>query len=355
MDSHRDAFLDLLGRHIHLIKSRSQAFEDGHVTVYDKTLLSLSRNGKDVSRPAVVQYYCEEFLSLSPEATPAETGRLLRQEVGIPKALTRGKLRKIVDCPVSLADPLYSDRSSEMTSTDARNIVRSESKPNTFPASPRKDMEPKLARLWGVYETAREDYLAVADKNNDDAMNAARFLRDTAENTLGYLENKNVDPIMLAELNGTYQMAKATAVSLAGGKKRKFDPVDMDDVKGTPRAPSNFGRRSRPRRHGGANRHDPLPSSDSGYGAMRHPYGSVSPSSEMMPTGYNSRATDTYPYPPASASPRSRDPPSMADSQRPRGYGRAPIPMRGRGHGTVPYGYSREVDSYHPGDRAWGA
>ena len=38
---------DVISRQLSLIKSRSQAFEDGEITVYDKALLVLSDNGNN--------------------------------------------------------------------------------------------------------------------------------------------------------------------------------------------------------------------------------------------------------------------------------------------------------------------
>ena len=168
-------------------------------------------------------------------------------------------------------------------------------------------MEPKLAGLWSVYEQAKADYLAVAEKHNYSTAKAARFLRDTAENTLMYLENKNTDPIMMAELEATYQMAKSMAVSLTGGKKRKFDDSDMDRVRGTPRGPSNLPSRSR-------------------FGGQGKTFGNMG---------------------------RNGPPATYADHSA--GYGgfyadphHGPAPRMNRGHSGIPFGYSRPVDSYQP-------
>lgn len=98
-------------------------------------------------------------------------------------------------------------------------------------------MEPRLAQLWSVYDSARAEYLQVGNRSDEQTLRTAKFLRDTAENIVQYLKNRNADPIMLAELSATFNMAKATVVSLSGGKKRKFDPVEMDEVKGVPRGP----------------------------------------------------------------------------------------------------------------------
>lgn len=115
----------------------------------------------------------------------------------------------------------------------------------------RTDMVADLAQLWSVYGTAKEEYLAVANQGNERTIKSAKFLRDTAENTLHHLQNKNVDDIMLAELKANYEMAKTVVVSLTGGKKRKFDAVEMEGVVGTPKGPKGP---SAPARGGGGRR-----------------------------------------------------------------------------------------------------
>ncbi len=150
-------------------------------------------------------------------------------------------------------------------------------------------MEPKLNNLWNVYQRAKSDYLAVAQMRNHQTRKAAYFLRDTAENIQTYLKGKATDPIMKAELNATFNMANNIAISLSGGKKRKFDVSEMEYVRGTPRGPSNPGRQ----RYGG----------QQVYSGMR----------------------------------RSRSPMSMGS----QGLGAPP-------GGPFPFGYSRPVDSYHP-------
>jgi len=162
-------------------------------------------------------------------------------------------------------------------------------------------MEPKLARLWSVYEKARADYLTVADNNDHTTAAAARFLRDTAENTILYLKDKNTDPIMMAELHATCNMAKQTAVSLTGGKKRKFDRSGMDHVRGIPRGPSGAGGR---------------------WGHVTENRGYPGEDRRREYVDQRRRSQDTE-------------------------QGRKGGPKR-RGHSDVPYGYARPVDSYQP-------
>ncbi|KIX04319.1 uncharacterized protein Z518_05186 [Rhinocladiella mackenziei CBS 650.93] len=324
LDHHKFMFVEVLNRQIQLIKSRSQSLDDGQVTIYDKALLLLTHNGNELESPAAIHFYCEKFLGLNLDGKVSEVTKSLQASVKVPQLLDEG-----------------SALSETTTATEKRPAKR-----DSFPRSHRKDMEPKLARLWRVYETARADYLAVVDKDSQETISTAKFLRDTAENTLQYLKNKNVDPIMVTELEATYNMAKAEVVSLTGGKKRKFDLVEIDDVKGVPRGPSNetkTPRRGEPKQPYLSRSTDIA----SGHRESRSSHGS----------SYGARDLDT------SIARFTEDPGFQrgygdpltdrgSSRARGRGSGMAPTSMRGRGHSGTPCRYSRGVDSWKPyGDR----
>ncbi|KAI7977185.1 hypothetical protein EIK77_005390 [Talaromyces pinophilus] len=62
------SFCDLIKHHIGLIMSRPKAIEDGHVTVYDKCLLELCRNGKYVDGLAGQEFFIREFMGIDPDS-----------------------------------------------------------------------------------------------------------------------------------------------------------------------------------------------------------------------------------------------------------------------------------------------
>jgi len=219
--THKQLFLNVFSRHIQLLKSRSQAFEDGHITVYDKALLTLTRNGNDLESAAAIEFYCEEFLGIDKQGTHTETYHILQQSVLLPAFLSQA----------------FAETAKNRCSTPR---TKSEDLPAVSFLGQKQEMEPKLGRLWSVYEQARTDFFAVSAQTDPSAITAAKFLRDTAENALGYLKNENPDPIMLTELNAMYHMAKTIAVSLSGGKKRKFDQAEMDQEIRIPHDPGNL-------------------------------------------------------------------------------------------------------------------
>lgn len=242
LTTHKEAFFDLFGRQIQLIKSRSQAFEDSHITVFDKTLLNLTQNGNKLDVSAAINYYCEEYLNINLGDASSTDITTLQDTVKLPKILNQGK-----EAQLDLKD-IFLTESSEPELVSGRSNVpaRLSRKPDLYrPKRDLKSMEPRLAQLWAVFEGARDEHLSMGSKDDQETMRAAKFLRDTTENILIYLENKNADRKMLTELESTFNMAQASVVSLSGGKKRKFDRVGMDKVKGTPRGPSLWGKKAR--------------------------------------------------------------------------------------------------------------
>lgn len=101
--------------------------------------------------------------------------------------------------------------------------------------------DPKLERLWELYLSARRDFY----QEGTDCFRrttAAKFLRDTIENCIGYIEAKNLstlekfphrgpahaklsgpDKEKLLELRTNLQRAIKAAEKGSGGKKRHFD------------------------------------------------------------------------------------------------------------------------------------
>jgi hypothetical protein len=90
--------------------------------------------------------------------------------------------------------------------------------------------DPKLARLFTVYDQARSEYNSLIKVADSKTVTAAKFLRDTAENALTYLKEKNVDAEVLNELKETCNMAATAVITLSGGKKRKFDLREGGDA-----------------------------------------------------------------------------------------------------------------------------
>lgn len=191
-------------------------------------------------------------------------------------------------------------------------------------------------RIWTVYENAKEEFYAINDATSIEKQEAAKFLRDTAENALQHLANRDADPQLKAELERVLAIAKHTAEILSGGRKRKFDQPVMRSQRtvnrpevGRPRSQARELREDRgsyeQRRFLGERREGDVfdgyaraPSHSSRY----HKYPDSRPRRQLM-------SPELSPH---------------CDNRDRKRSKKQP----GRGHSGIPFGYSRDVDSYQP-------
>jgi hypothetical protein len=332
LNSHQNAFLGLFSRQIELIKSRSQDLRDAQITVFDKAMLTLTENPKCLMDPAAVKFFCEEYLNIDLGGPITQMTGTLLQTVQVPEALKQGKWPPFLPHGFSpdfdFSPALLSSDDATMIEPETEREIKKPSRPPPFIPGLRKDMEPKLAALWSVYEIARADYLVALDKSNrEKTITTAKFLRDTAENILLYLENKTADALMIAELEGTFKHAKTTVVCLTGGKIRKFDKAEIDKVKGVPRGPS---RPNHPYSH-----QYPHPSdTENRYSSAAVSHGL---SSSDRPAGYDPRGRTSHPE----LYPRQDRSPYADQSTRDRRYSYGGVRSSYAGSATDPVRRSR--------------
>ncbi|KIW11794.1 hypothetical protein PV08_09066 [Exophiala spinifera] len=219
LEYHKQEFLELLERQVNLIKTRSPVLKHNRITVYDKALLNITRSGRDLDQPAAIVVFCEEYLGIS----IAVKGRASDVTTALGRAM-------------DLRNTLIRDAPDH-----ADSYQRSPDPEPEHPAvieggqTHMQVVDTQVTRLWQVYEQAKADFNAVPNREGQEIIDAAKFLRDTAENAIQYLADKDVDPEAMAELQSTCNMAKANVVSLTGGRKRKFDVVDK--LEHAPRGP----------------------------------------------------------------------------------------------------------------------
>lgn len=187
-------------------------------------------------------------------------------------------------------------------------------------------------RLWGLYETAKQEFFAITNTTISEKQKAAKFLRDTAENTLDHLRGKKADERLIEELNKTLDVAKHTAMALHGGKRRKFDhpsygsfsnqadwPEIVDSMQGTGKK-QRYSHFDDDRSHEG----------NAGQGQDWNHSGTQ--------RGAGGRDGEHEQFLPPDQSYRT-------DRNHPKRKNKQP----GRGPSGIPFGYSRDVDSYQPG------
>jgi len=204
-----------------------------------------------------------------------------------------------------------------------------------------------MVRLWTVYDKAKKDFFAVAEPSSLQKQEAAKFLRDTAENLLHHLRDKAADQRLLDELNRTFEAAERTAMTLHGGKKRKFDrPAPAALSKLSADDPNSFWR-------GSAETRGPRPHPIDTARADTRPDKRLGTTEDAVQySGYPGHIRVVADYERRSA-----------NSELPRDQRRFFAPkispknprvhkqkkrQPGRGHSGIPYGYTRPVDSYYP-------
>ena len=84
------SFCDLIKHHIGLIMSRPQAIEDGHITIYDKCLLELCRDGRYVDGLAGQEFFIREFMGIDPDSRfRRDIEDMIDREISVKDALFR--------------------------------------------------------------------------------------------------------------------------------------------------------------------------------------------------------------------------------------------------------------------------
>lgn len=201
-----------------------------------------------------------------------------------------------------------------------------------------------MERMWSVYSQAKRDFQADTGHDDKKHHNVAKFLRDTAENILQYFKaDRATDQRLIDELESTLRVAEETVTILHGGKKRKFDGQRAEEMNEGPapvrRTPT--GRRNaeqdtrRYPRNRRASSTEPLRGDFPGHtqAFIQHQRSAAPPPPRRNDRGRRNAVTELFP-----------------DEREPKRKRRnnAPQPQLGRGHSNIPFGYSREVDSYQP-------
>lgn len=270
-------FLEVFERHLLIVKSRSQAFEDGHITIYDKALLSLTQNGSDLHNVGALGLYLDEVVGIGRGESLEQMGEVLNKHIKVHALLGQGKpLSGLFFVWLSLLIYAFAQPASESTKNREKKrhncvsaLTNGDSKANIQRPRQPKGLnltEDKLSRILAVYAKAKADYISIYESNPEVKSRAAKFLRDTAENTLLYIKAQKSDHRLIPELESTREMAKNKAITLCGGRKRRFEVCEMDNVQGVPRSPkramarkhyqrdnAHYGGRSREFYHGSSN------------------------------------------------------------------------------------------------------
>lgn len=311
----RGSLYEFMLLQVQLIRNRSDSWNDHQMTVYDKVLLTLTSNGKDVRNIAAVVFFCNQYLGndLTPDHKLQAN---ISSRMQIQRALDELPIRE------KARSPPFEPASPSTSTSDLKMKIECKERQgrSTFATGPETtthaelamiaaSAEPTLARLWTVLERAKQDYLRFEHRTDNEAAQAAKYLRDTAENAIQCLRDRDLDERLIFEAKRQYTRAERKVLELNGGKKRKFDSSETDHIRACPRAGS------RP------------PSLSQDHNARRY----------VKDKDVRSRSKDH------SRGKRRRSVGISNDLPKQRKK-----KQEGRGPSGIPYGYTRPVDQYTP-------
>lgn len=191
------------------------------------------------------------------------------------------------------------------------------------------------------------EYIQAVGTDSGDMMKQARFLRDTAENTLDYVRRNRVlvDP-RSHELLQEWCNAAAQVVTNMAGKKRTFDEsADAPkQVKHAIWSPDGLTEETSAPRSSKHSRYSEQVRRDVTFeGDGEHYTHGNNTHNAFKIRGFASRHSC-----PRRIHPRDREVDRSSSPLLSRPSARPKVPMRGRGHSGIPFGYSRDVDSWAP-------
>ncbi|CAG7989161.1 unnamed protein product [Penicillium nalgiovense] len=210
---HARALFHGLRRQVKSIRHRSQFYDDGQVTIYDRVLLRLYDEGHTMQHYGLLEFYLAEYLGTKNCHSGEESNSVVAAHFAAQRILDNGPISEI---PIVAAN--NEKGSTEDTKTSKSPQTKSE----------------HVDKLIQVYQKAKADYYILeVTESHRKRTNSVRFLRDTAENLLRYLKSVDKDHDLIPEIEDIIHVSQTHANQLAGGRKRKFEHMDSDS-RGSP-------------------------------------------------------------------------------------------------------------------------
>ncbi|KAJ5812821.1 hypothetical protein N7447_009844 [Penicillium robsamsonii] len=209
---HARALFHGLRRQVKSIRHRSQSYDDGQVTIYDRVLLRLYDEGHTMQHYGLLEFYLAEYLGTKNCHSEDESNAVIAAHFAAQHILDNGPIPKI---PILEADAVEG--------------ATEDTKSSKSPQSSGESKSHHIDKLIRVYQKAKADYYILeVTESHRERTNSVRFLRDTAENLLRYLKSVDKDNDLIPEIEDIIQVSQAHANQLAGGRKRKFEHTDND-------------------------------------------------------------------------------------------------------------------------------
>jgi hypothetical protein len=97
-----DLLVSAVRLQVSLARCRSQDFTDGQVTIYDKALLTLSRNGDEPAELSVLELYLTEYLGIVPIANTSHSLDIVTKRLGLHQALNKSLSTQLFSSSISI-------------------------------------------------------------------------------------------------------------------------------------------------------------------------------------------------------------------------------------------------------------
>ncbi|KAJ5121663.1 uncharacterized protein N7515_009624 [Penicillium bovifimosum] len=203
-----------LRRQVKSLSFRSQLYDDGQLTIYDRVLLRLYEDGHTMQAYGLFEFYLAQHLGIKDCDSREEINSVLAAHFAAQSILDKGPISEI---------PVTSTPTVERQTQDIET--------RKAPQSADKEKSPYLDKLLQVYQNAKADYYSLevtevteATESHRERTNiVVRFLRDTAENLLRYLNEVDKGNALIPEVEDIIKVSQEHANKLAGGRKRKFE------------------------------------------------------------------------------------------------------------------------------------
>ncbi|OOF91628.1 hypothetical protein ASPCADRAFT_9554 [Aspergillus carbonarius ITEM 5010] len=210
------SLVNAIRRQVSLVRCRSQDLEDAQITIYDHALLVLSNYGNDPRDTGALELYLTEFLGIVPMSTVSQARQSINDHVTLRNVLTRATN----DDAQEKSGHILKAHDHREHHQNTEGVAHSQ--PGSSPDDTR--IREQAHRLIQVYRAAQNEYDDEKHREGVHDLSLVRYLRDTAENTLLYLQGNGMsDHPLIQNIEYSFKMAKDKAAQLSGGRGRRFD------------------------------------------------------------------------------------------------------------------------------------
>ncbi|EEP75517.1 conserved hypothetical protein [Uncinocarpus reesii 1704] len=216
-------FQDVLVNHISMLKTRPQALEDGKITLYDKALLILTSNGKNLHNLGAIELFLDEILGVKQDREVETIEAIFEKNIAL-RSMVWHVTNQKTEHPSE--EHVNEDRDETMIDLPIRTTAK---KPDwrTEGRKPRQvaiDRGAAISKMLDTLEQAEDEFHSINESQRGAKYLAAKFLRDTAENTLAYFKANGLGGHrMIPRIEAAYKLGYKKAMVETGGRARPFE------------------------------------------------------------------------------------------------------------------------------------